>query len=203
MKEHRSTDIVALWTMEEPRTLYSCPVLTLEKRPGHSPISDKHVDFCILRVPDWVNVIPITPQGNVVLVRQFRAGTNELSLEIPGGMVDHRDSNPGDAAARELIEETGYASETVSFLGTVTPNPALQDNLCHSYLAWDVTKVSQPNLDPGEEIQVTEVPLSQIPDLIREGQIKHALVLAAFAWLLGYGDVDTVLHRLAEIVDSR
>jgi len=195
LKERTSDNTVALWTMGESKTVYSCPVLTLEERHGRSPLSDKHVDFCILRVPDWVNVIPLTQGGNVVLVKQFRAGTNQVSLEIPGGMVDSRDSNPGDAAARELLEETGYASDGISFLGTVTPNPALQDNYCHSYVACDVAKVAQPHLDPGEEIQVIEVPLTEIPALIRTGRINHALVLAAFAWFLGYGDVGDALRR--------
>lgn len=136
-------------------------------------------DFVVIESADWVNVVPLTESGEVVLVRQYRHGVRERTLEIPGGMVDPGES-PTQAAARELREETGYAPARVRELGMVTPNPAIQSNLCHTFLAEAVEPVGPPQPDPHERIEVCRVPLADIPVLIRSGSISHSLVVAAF-----------------------
>jgi len=140
----------------------------------------------ILTAPDWVNVVALTDKGEAILVRQFRAGLEANSLEIPGGMVDEGE-DPGLAAGRELLEETGYRARELVFLGAVHPNPALQTNRCHSYLALGAQRVGAPVQDTGEDIEVVLVPAGALQRLVREGAITHALVVTAvyFAELAG------------------
>jgi ADP-ribose diphosphatase len=144
-----------------------------------SPRTHKAHDFYILESADWVNVIPITSGREVVLIRQYRHGTREVTLEIPGGIVEPGDS-PGEAARRELREETGYREAGIILLGSVHPNPAFLTNRCYTYVAKDVVRVQKQEQDEKEDIEVVVRPVSEVPRLIREGEITHALVLAAF-----------------------
>ena len=144
-----------------------------------SPRTNKAHDFYILESKDWVNVIPITPQKEVVLVLQYRHGSRAISLEIPGGILEKKDS-PEEAAQRELREETGYAASDIILLGDVHPNPAFLNNRCYTFVAKDVYIVGKQEQDEKEDIEVLLKPLDEIPRLIREGEITNSLVLAAF-----------------------
>jgi ADP-ribose pyrophosphatase len=139
-----------------------------------------------ITAPDWVNVVALTDAGEAVLVRQFRFGVEANSLEIPGGMVDSGEE-PAAAAARELLEETGFRARELVFLGAVQPNPALQANRCHSYLALGAERTGPAALEAGEDIEVVLVPASSLQGMVREGAITHALVVTAvyFAELAG------------------
>lgn len=134
----------------------------------------------VLEVPAWVNVVARTADGNLVVVRQFRFGTRDVTTEIPGGMVDPGEE-PLVAAKRELREETGYTSERWTCLGAVEPNPAFQDNLCWHYLAEDARRTHPLELDAGEDIVVDELPAAEVLDAIRSGSIRHSLVLTALS----------------------
>lgn len=150
---------------------------------SRSPRTGDEHRFFVLESPDWVNVIPLTPAGNVVMIRQFRHGVEAVTLEIPGGMVDEEDDDPAVSAARELREETGYEAAEVIHLGSVDPNPAFLNNRCHSYLARDARWVAAPQLDGAEDIAFEEVPLGDIAALIQSGVITHSLTVAAFYYL--------------------
>lgn len=152
----------------------------------HAPHNGREATFYVLESADWVNVIPLTPAGEVVLIRQYRPGSEAVMLEIPGGMIDDEDRDPAVAAARELREETGYAAEAMIYLGEVTPNPALFNNRCLTYLAQNAYPAGPPELDGNEYITTERVPLADIPQLIRRGDISHALVIAAFYHLQNY-----------------
>ncbi len=137
-------------------------------------------DFYIIESQDWINIIPVTPDRRVALVRQYRHGSREITLEIPGGLVDPGEDSEG-AARRELLEETGYRSEEWIKVGEVNPNPAIFSNRCHTYLARNVKKIGPPSFDQTEEIETVLVPISDLPELIRTGKIDHAIVISAFS----------------------
>jgi 8-oxo-dGTP pyrophosphatase MutT (NUDIX family) len=155
-------------------------VFDVRKDHTRSPESGREHAFYIIESPDWVNVIPLTPDGQVVCVRQYRHGTEEVTLEVPGGVVDPEDNDPAQAARRELREETGYDSDDLIPLGAVAPNPAIQDNQCHIFLARNVRCNGNQALDGAEEIDVTLVDVNDVPALITDGQITHSLVVVAF-----------------------
>ena len=146
------------------------------------PTSGREHRFFIFEFPDWVNILPLTPEGDVVFIKQFRHGTRELTLEIPGGIVDPGES-PKQAATREMFEESGYRSDDAIELGWVHPNPALQENRCWSYLAQNVTRqVADDHIvgTSSEAIEVTTVPVVEVPGLLNDKLITHALTIAAF-----------------------
>ena len=138
----------------------------------------------MIEAPDWINVVPLTANDEVVMIEQYRHGTGEVTLEIPGGMVvDGEDARR--AAARELLEETGYAARAeLLLLGSTRPNPAIQNNWIHTFLARDVQFRESPVFDGTEHTAVRLVPLDQIPALIADGTITHALVVVGFHWLM-------------------
>jgi ADP-ribose diphosphatase len=135
-------------------------------------------DAFTLRCRDWCNVVAVTPADEVVLVWQYRFGSDALSLEIPGGVVDPGEQ-PEHAAERELREETGYAGEDLTPLVVVEPNPALQNNRCFTFVSHRATRVQDPSFDPQEEIETVLVPAARLADLLDGGQITHALVQGA------------------------
>jgi 8-oxo-dGTP pyrophosphatase MutT (NUDIX family) len=162
--------------------VFGCRVFALRRERRRSPRDGLAHDFFVLDTPDWVNVIPVTSDGRVVMIRQYRHGIDEITLEIPGGTVDAGDPSPLDAARREMREETGYDSEDIVALGWVHPNPAIQNNRCHTFLARSVVKRAEPRWESTEETEVVLVPVDDLPALVRDGSISHALVVAAFYW---------------------
>ncbi|MBI5490357.1 MAG: NUDIX hydrolase [Deltaproteobacteria bacterium] len=141
-----------------------------------------------MRFTDWTNVIPVTQDGRVILIRQFRAGARQVTLEIPGGLVEPGET-PLEAAKRELREETGYSAADWTPLGSVQPNPAIQGNRCHTFLARGAVPTGGLALEPMEDIEVEPVPLAAVPGLIARSEIEHTLVISAFVrmWLAGGG----------------
>lgn len=154
-------------------------VFRVREDVARSPESGIGYSFFVVEANDWMNVIPITDDGRIVCVRQYRHGTEVISLEIPGGIVDDGESALG-SARRELLEETGYAADEMVKLGVVAPNPAIQNNRCHTFLAKNARKVRDQKLDATEDIHVVLVDPADVPGLIADGTISHALVVAAF-----------------------
>lgn len=143
--------------------------------------------FVYLDCPDWVNVVALTARREVILIAQFRHGVAEVTLEIPGGMVDTGE-DPLAAGVRELREETGFGGGRARLIGAVRPNPAIMNNRCHTVLVEGVEQLGEATPEQHEEIAVRRVPLATVPDLIRGGAIDHALVVAAFHHLQLLGD---------------
>jgi len=170
------------WKRVRSEEVADCRVFKVRRDYSADPRDGRTHDFYVIEAPDWVNVIPLTREGEVVLIELYRHGSEEVSLEIPGGMVDPGEL-PLEAAARELQEETGYEAREVLPLGSTRPNPAIQDNWIHTFLALDVEYRHEPLNDGTEQTRVRLVPLEQIPKLIAEGAITHSLVVTGFQWL--------------------
>jgi 8-oxo-dGTP pyrophosphatase MutT (NUDIX family) len=171
------------WRRKGSEVLVTTPVFSIRrdrKHRGSEP--DRFHDFFILDSVDWVNVVPVTEEGDVVFIELYRHGIDEVSLEIPGGMIDPGDETPMIAAARELEEETGYRSDSLVPLGVVHPNPAIQGNRCFSFLAEGATLARDPRPDETEDIRVVSHPRRDVPRLLEEGRITHALVVSALLW---------------------
>ena len=172
------------WERLAREQLRDCRVFRLDRVIARSPTSGAEHDFFCIESAEWVNVVPITLHDEIVMVRQFRHGSQSLTLEIPGGLVDPGEA-PAEAAARELLEETGYRAGSVLPVGAVNPNPALFGNRVHTFVAPGVEKVGEIRNDAMEETVVELVPVAQIPSLVRAGRIDHALVLAGlYQWEL-------------------
>lgn len=172
--------LVPRWEHDGDEELARTPIFTLRRRRAQSPTQPSSAgEFVYLDSPDWVNVIALTAAREVVLIEQYRHGIDRVTLEIPGGMVEP-DEEPLATGIRELREETGYAGEAATVIGAVTPNPAIMNNVCHTVLITDVRPVAGQDLEMHEEIGLRRVPLEGIPDLMRDGLIHHALVVAAF-----------------------
>jgi len=167
------------WELIYSKRNRSYGIFSFRTDRARSPRTGLVYDCYVLESTPWVNVIPITPQNEVILIRQYRHGIRDLTLEIPGGLVEGQDT-PEETAEKELCEETGYQAVEMISLGSVLPNPAIQNNRCHTFLAKDVFLAGEQQLDEMEDIEVLCRPLSEIPRLIREGEICHSLVVAAF-----------------------
>ncbi|HRI52987.1 MAG TPA: NUDIX hydrolase [Pseudomonadota bacterium] len=167
------------WETESSAVVADYSIFRVRKDHCRSPRTRRAHDFWVLETTDWVNVVALTPDEQVVLVRQYRFGSQQATLEIAGGTVDPGEA-PLAAAARELREETGYVPESVILLGAVEPNPAIQNNRCYTALALGCRPAGTQELDEREDIGVETRPLTEIPALLASGEITHALVWAAF-----------------------
>jgi 8-oxo-dGTP pyrophosphatase MutT (NUDIX family) len=175
-KPHRPSG--PAWPTVDQRILGRYKLFDLLKTNRRSPTTGAQHSFLRLEAPDWVNVIAVTEDQRLVLVEQYRHGTNEYTVEIPGGCVDP-DEDPKAAAARELEEETGYRSDRIHLIGCVEPNPAFLSNRCWTYLAVGCRQDGTAAPDPSEEITVRLVDLPEFTELIEDGTIRHALVVVA------------------------
>ena len=146
------------------------------------------IDGFVLEYRDWVTVIALTKQQEMVLVRQYRHGAQKVILELPGGAMDAEDQSPMQAARRELLEETGYASDTFIQIGCVSPNPANQTNLIYSFLALDAEKVGGQHLDSTEDIEVVLKPLDDVIRMAKNGELLQSMQVSAVFFALAYWD---------------
>jgi len=167
------------WKLAARRTLFSSTPFSIREDRLVCPRNGVEAPFYVMECNDWVNIVAITEADELVLVRQFRFGTEKESLEVPGGVVE-TDEDPQIAALRELREETGYEGTECHHLGSLEPNAAIQSNRCHMYLVTNCRRVGDQDLDPGEDVEVQLMPMARLPEALRNGEILHALSVAAF-----------------------
>ncbi len=172
--------MITKWDTISTKRIAGLKIFSADMVTRRQSVWNKESDFVVLNSPAWVNIIPVTKDNNVVMIEQFRHGINDITLEVPGGLIE-QDEQPRIAGQRECTEETGFASESNAILlGENLPNPAFLNNTCYSYLWLGCEKIAGQSLDSNEDIEVIEVPLNKIEEYIITGKIKHSLVLTAF-----------------------
>lgn len=167
------------WRSISSRPLGDFRVFSVREERRRSPRTGAVLDFFILDAANWVNVIALTPDDQMVLIEQYRHGSNTVELEIPGGVLDPTDSSPETGGCRELVEETGFEGEDPVIVGQVFPNPAIMANTCYTVLVRNCRQVKAVKFDQGEDLATRLVPAARVPDLVAAGQIRHSLVVAA------------------------
>jgi 8-oxo-dGTP pyrophosphatase MutT (NUDIX family) len=177
----------ATWFREadgaEDVTLEENWLFRLRRERFRSRVSGRAHDFYVLQLADAVHAIALTPDDRMVLVRQFRAASGHDSLEPPGGLLDPGE-DPCEAGARELLEETGYVGDPPVLLGTFWSNPSILTSRTATIVITNVRRVAEPTLDHNEEVAVELVPAGEVPRMIQEGRIDHALCVAGLLWWL-------------------
>jgi 8-oxo-dGTP pyrophosphatase MutT (NUDIX family) len=166
------------WHIDKVRTLFENRIFQMVTGEVCCRRTNTCRDFYKFLFPSWVNIVAVTAGGELLLIRQYRFGTNRIELEIPGGAVNLGE-DPLAAGERELLEETGYAGENGRIIGKVCPNPAIQNNFCYTVLVENVRKISEPQQDDMEDIEVLTLPQKEVEALMTNGIIEHGLVLNA------------------------
>ncbi len=144
-----------------------------------NPRTGKEHDFYVLDTVGWVNIIALTPARELVMVQQFRIGSQTVELEIPGGMMDPGETDPVATAVRELREETGYEGENARLLGKIWSNPAILNNQTYTVLIENCHLKHGVEFDSGEDLTTRLVPAAEIPQLVADEKIGHSLVVVA------------------------
>ncbi|MBS1904132.1 MAG: NUDIX hydrolase [Bacteroidetes bacterium] len=181
---HRRRSSLPPWRTLEEHEVFHTRIFDLDAARRREDETGNEGEFYILRSPNWINVVAITTAGMLVLVDQFRHGTEHFELEIVGGIVNPDESSI-DAALRELREETGYvvtAESHIECIGSVLPNPAFLDNRCDTILVTQVERRADVEFDEHENIAVVLEPITRMHELVRSGEITHSLVINAFYW---------------------
>src|SRR5690349_12245103 len=167
------------WQKVSSRPLADYRIFTVRSDEKISPRTGQRHDFFIIDSVDWVNVLAVTPDQQLVMVEQFRHGSNTVELEIPGGMIDAKDASPESSGQRELREETGYAGSGARIIGSVWANPAIMSNTCYTLMVEECKCVHPVEWDHGEELITRLVPIADVSEFVASGKIRHPLVIVA------------------------
>jgi ADP-ribose pyrophosphatase len=167
------------WQKTSSKLLGDFKIFTLRTDRKISPRTQREHDFFVIDSNNWVNVVAVTSDQKLVMVEQYRHGTNTVELEIPGGMIDTKDSSPVAAGVRELREETGYEGEDARMLGEIFPNPAIMSNTCYTVLVENCRLTHPVEFDHGEDLITRLVPVADLPRLVADKEISHSLVVVA------------------------
>jgi ADP-ribose pyrophosphatase len=167
------------WKTVESKPAGDFRIFTVRMDRKVSPRTGQEHDFYVIDCANWVNVVATTPDNQLVMIEQYRHGSNSVELEIPGGMIDAADASPADAGARELREETGYEGEEPRIIGSILPNPAFMSNTCYTLFVKNCRLKHPLEWDHAEDIVTRLVPLADIPRMLAAGEIRHSLVAVA------------------------
>jgi 8-oxo-dGTP pyrophosphatase MutT (NUDIX family) len=163
------------WETLSTRNVLDDPWLRVDAEAVRTPTGTVLDPWWVLNLPDWVVVVAITRDQEVVLVRQWRQGARGFILEIPGGIMDASDIDPIAAGSRELLEETGFAAEAWRLVGALWPDPARNNNRCHVVLGTGCHAVAAPRLEPGETLETVVLPMADVRRILRDGGMESTL----------------------------
>jgi len=169
------------WPLIASRRVFDAGLFQVSCDRARSPRTGGEHDFHVVHMVDWLMVVPLTAQGELVLVRQYRHGSRQMSLELPGGLLDGASEGARAGAVRELAEETGYGGGELLWLGDLRPQPALMSNRLRVFLARGLQPTTAPALDAGEDIEVVLVDVREVSNRIARGDIDNAMTIAALA----------------------
>lgn len=169
------------WPVRSHKQVGDFKIFTVHTHSKTSPRTGTDHDFFVINTRNWVNIIAVTadPDPHLVMVEQFRHGSNTVELEVPGGVMDAEDRSPVETAVRELREETGYSGASPRVIGEIFPNPAIMNNQCFTVLIEDCRLNHATEFDTSEDLVTQLVPLAEVPRLVQQGRIRHAIVVVA------------------------
>jgi 8-oxo-dGTP pyrophosphatase MutT (NUDIX family) len=168
------------WKVLHTEELFTTSIMKLRVEKCELPDGRVMPRYYVIDFPDWVHVVALTADAQVVLVKQYRQAARETFWEVPGGTLDPRKvESPFEAAQRELQEETGYTSKEWTCIGIHSPNPATQTNKIHTYLALNCEKTHDLNLDPYEDLDVELKSVTEVKAMLRGGKFTHSLVMSS------------------------
>lgn len=167
------------WARLSTKPVGDFRIFTIRSDVKIAPRTGCQHDFYVIDCVDWVNACAVTPDGKLVMIEQYRHGSDTIELEVPGGMLDPLETDLVAAAQRELREETGYTGSGARIIGEMFPNAAIMSNRCHTVLVENAQLTHDTEFDHGEDIAVRLVSLDDVPRLVASGKIRHAIVLAA------------------------
>ncbi len=173
----------SFWKLIDSRKAFEDKILSIHHNEYHFSKLDESMVFTAITLNDWVMIVPITKEGKFIIAKQFRAGTDKVVLEFPGGAID-RNEDPDTAAKRELLEETGATFKDIFKASTIEPNPALLSNQCHIYIATGCVIEHKQNLDKFEDIELEVYSRDELEDMIRSGEFHQGISLAAYSLYL-------------------
>ena len=171
------------WKVLSSEYLFQKPWLTVRKDHCILPDGTEMPNYYVNEYPEWVNVFALTEEGNVLMVKQYRHGIGQISIELPGGVAE-KGENMELACKRELLEETGYEFQDWEFLGKISANPSTTNNFTHFYLARNGKKVAGQKLDVGEDLEVLELPVAEVKEMVLKNQIVQSLHTNAIFYAL-------------------
>ena len=169
------------WPLQSSTPLSDLGLFKITRDRATSPRTGQDRDFLVIHMPDWLQVVPLTTEGRLVLVRQYRHGSRRVGLEVPGGLLDPQDPDPAAAAARELREETGYGGGSLHPLGAFWPQPAMLANRVHFFVAVDLELQGDLQPDAGEDLEVVLVDPAEVEGLAAAGEIQNVMTVTALA----------------------
>jgi 8-oxo-dGTP pyrophosphatase MutT (NUDIX family) len=180
--------MIPKWETIKKTEIIDLHIFKAERVIRRHPKWERLAEFTVLNSKNWVNVVPITANNEILLIEQYRQGIDQITIEIPGGLIED-DELPINAARRECVEETGYSSNLELIpIGSNYPNPAFLNNQCFSFAWFNVEKKYEQNFDLNEEVRVIPTPIDEVKEMIKDGRINHSIILTAFfQFFLKYG----------------